>query len=57
MLVLTRRSGESFFINDDIEIVILETGSHVRIGNKAPTDIKILRKELIPSRERDPAAS
>jgi carbon storage regulator len=51
MLVFTRRSGESFFIGDDIEVVILETGSQVRIGINAPREVEIVRTELIPPEE------
>jgi sRNA-binding carbon storage regulator CsrA len=32
VLVFTRREGESFFIGDDIKVVILKAGSQVRIG-------------------------
>lgn len=50
MLVITRRPGESFFIGDEIEILILE-GGPVRIGISAPKAIEILRTELIPAEE------
>jgi carbon storage regulator CsrA len=43
--------GESFFIGDEIEIVILETGSHVRVSISAPRDVEIVRTELIPVAE------
>jgi carbon storage regulator CsrA len=58
MLILTRRAGESFFIGDDIEVVILEThGSQVRIGINAPRDVQILRTELIPPHQLKPVDS
>jgi len=46
MLVLTRKLQESIMIGDDIEIVVssIERKS-VRIGIKAPKDVKILRRE------------
>ena len=48
MLVLTRRSGETILIGDDIEITILAVdGSQVRVGVDAPEDVKILRGELL----------
>jgi len=50
MLVITRRPGESFFIGDDIEVVILEGGT-VSVGVSAPAEMKILRTELIPKDE------
>jgi len=46
MLVLTRKSDQSIMIGDDIEIVVSSIeGNAVRIGIKAPRDLKILRKE------------
>ena len=50
MLVLTRRVGESLNLYEkDLEIEILicsVRGSHVKIGIKAPKNVKILRSEL-----------
>ena len=47
MLVLTRKSGESINLGDDITITIVEIkGNSVRLGIKAPADLKIYRKEL-----------
>lgn len=47
MLVLTRRLGESIFINDDIKIVIQSIkGSQVRIGISAPKETVIHREEI-----------
>ena len=52
MLILQRRSGESIRIGDDIEITIVSTeGGRVRLAISAPTDIPILRSELIGARE------
>lgn len=46
MLVLTRKADQSIMIGDDIEIVVSSIdGNTVRVGIKAPRDIKILRKE------------
>ncbi len=46
MLVLTRKADQSIMIGDDIEIVVSSIdGNTVRIGIKAPRDLKILRKE------------
>lgn len=53
MLVLTRRSGESIAIGDDIRIRVLRTnGSRVRIGIEAPSDVRIVReqREDLPTR-------
>jgi carbon storage regulator len=47
MLVLTRKTGQKLIINDDIEIVILETrGESVKIGVKAPKNVTIYREEI-----------
>ena len=49
MLVLSRKSGESLRIGDQIRLVVvrLETG-RVRLGIEAPADIQIVREELDP---------
>jgi carbon storage regulator len=48
MLVLTRKTGESIKIGEDIEITILSTkNDQTKIGIKAPKDIEIFRKELL----------
>ncbi|MEG1895333.1 MAG: carbon storage regulator [Oscillospiraceae bacterium] len=47
MLTLSRKTGESFFIGEDIEITISDIGSErVKVTIDAPREIKILRKEL-----------
>ena len=47
MLILTRKSGESLFIGDDIEITVLGVkGNQVRIGINAPKDIDVHREEV-----------
>lgn len=48
MLVLTRREGEIFKLGDDIEIEVLDIKPGVvRIGIRAPKDVRILRAELV----------
>ena len=56
MLILTRRPGESINIGDDIEISVLEIrGNQVRLGINAPTDVLVLRSELLESnRKKEP---
>ena len=50
MLVLSRKSGETIQISDNIEIRILEIkGDTVRIGIEAPKSVEILRGELVQS--------
>jgi carbon storage regulator len=47
MLVLTRKIGQKLIINDNIEIVIIETrGEAVKIGINAPKEVSIFREEL-----------
>ncbi|MUV39060.1 Carbon storage regulator like protein [Lentibacillus sp. JNUCC-1] len=47
MLVLTRKSGESLQIGEDIEIKVLEiTGDQVKIGIEAPKSVDIHRREV-----------
>jgi carbon storage regulator len=48
MLVLTRRSGESIKIGNDIEVTVLEIqGDKVKIGINAPKNISVMRMELL----------
>jgi carbon storage regulator len=47
MLVLTRKTGQKLIINDNIEVIILETrGDSVKIGIKAPRNVSIYREEI-----------
>lgn len=47
MLVITRKVGESFYIGDDVEVVVLECSKDkAKIGINAPKNVNILRKEL-----------
>jgi len=47
MLVLTRKSNQSFMIRDDIEVAVLSIrGEKVRIGIQAPREIPVFRKEV-----------
>ncbi|MCR4601864.1 MAG: carbon storage regulator CsrA [Clostridia bacterium] len=47
MLILTRKKGQSLYINDNICITVREVGSDsVRLAIDAPREVKILREEL-----------
>jgi len=47
VLVLSRKTGESIMIGDDIEITLVSTeGSKVRIGIQAPSDVPVHRREI-----------
>lgn len=58
MLILSRKSGETLLINDEIEIKIIDVnGDKVKIGIEAPKNVKILRKELSQTMESNKAAA
>lgn len=58
MLVISRKTSESFLIGSDIEIVVTEIGTdRVKIGIKAPKGVPILRKELLETRNLNQEAS
>ncbi len=47
MLILTRKVNQKLIINDDIEVVILESYKNtVKIGVKAPNNVQIYREEV-----------
>ena len=47
MLVLGRDVGQSVFIGE-VEVVVLKhNGKKMRLGIRAPQDVKILRAELV----------
>lgn len=47
MLVLSRKPNQSIMIGEEIEVVILEVkGDTVKIGLKAPRDVKVYRQEI-----------
>lgn len=48
MLVLTRKSGESIIIGEDIEIQVVSVeGDAVRIGIRAPKEVPVFRSEIV----------
>lgn len=47
MLILTRKINQKLIINDNIEIVILESYKNcVKIGVNAPNNVQIFREEV-----------
>ena len=47
MLILTRRTGESVMIGDEVTVTILDIkGNQARIGITAPKDIAVHREEI-----------
>jgi carbon storage regulator len=59
MLVLARSRNEALRIGDEIEISVLEIkGSAVRLGISAPSNVRVLRTELmVPITEECPEMS
>ena len=58
MLVMLRRVGEAILIREDIEIHILSVSrSRVRIGIRAPKEIRVIAREVeLVQRENQAAA-
>jgi carbon storage regulator len=57
MLVLSRKSGETVVIGEDIRVTVLEIrGNSVKLGFTAPREVALRREEL-PMEEKSPAAS
>jgi carbon storage regulator len=47
MLVLTRKTGQSIMIGDDIEVSVLAVAKDkIRIGITAPKEVPVFRKEV-----------
>jgi carbon storage regulator len=54
MLILTRRTGETLHIGEDVEVTVMAVnGSQVRIGIKAPRDVAVDREEIAERKQRD----
>ena len=54
MLILTRKSGESLMIGEDISGTVLGVkGNQVRIGINAPKDIAVHREEIFDKIQED----
>jgi carbon storage regulator len=48
MLILSRKPGDAIVIGDGIRIVVLESDRRgVRLGIEAPSDVSILREEIV----------
>jgi carbon storage regulator len=47
MLILARRIGESIMIGDQVEISVVDIkGDQVKLGIKAPSSVKVYRREV-----------
>lgn len=54
MLILTRRTGETVMIGDDVTVLGVK-GSQVRIGINAPPDVPVHREEIYERIKREKA--
>lgn len=56
MLVLTRKNQETIRIGDSITVKVLRTkGNVVKLGIEAPAGVRVLRGELMPHPQIEPA--
>jgi carbon storage regulator len=56
VLVLTRKTGESLWIGDEVEVRIVSVrGQKVRVAIEAPADVPVRRSELTEPGPRAPA--
>jgi len=47
MLVITRKTGERVCLGDDVTITVLDvSGTSVRLGIEAPSDVRVYRYEI-----------
>lgn len=54
MLVLTRKLNESIMIGDAVEVTVVEVkGEQVKLGIRAPKDVKVHRKEIYLTIQRE----
>lgn len=58
MLVISRKSGESLFLSDNIKVTVVSvSGDKVVLGFDAPRDVKIVREELAHTIEANKASA
>jgi carbon storage regulator len=54
VLILTRRPGEAIAIGDEIVLeVVAINGQQIKLGIEAPSEVRVLREELLAQQERD----
>ena len=58
MLVLSRKVGESIQIGEKITLVVTRViGNRVTFGFEAPSDVRIVRSELLPQKKDETRSS
>lgn len=58
MLILSRKIDESIVISDDIEVSIVDIkGDQVKLGIKAPKDVKVYRQEVFTAIQNENKAA
>lgn len=58
MLILSRKKDESIMIGDEIEVSVVDIkGDQVKLGIKAPRDIKVYRQEVFTAIQRENLAA
>ena len=58
MLVISRKTGESLVLSEDIKITVISVSNDkVSIGIEAPRDVKIVRQELLETIEANKASA
>lgn len=54
MLILSRRTGETLMIGDEVEVTVLGVkGNQVRIGISAPEEVAVHREEIYERIKRE----
>ena len=54
MLILSRKAGDSLVIDGGVRVIVLGVeGSSVRLGIDAPSDVRVLRGEILKQVERE----
>jgi carbon storage regulator len=58
MLILTRKEDESIIIGNDIEVSVVDIkGDQVKLGIKAPKEIKVYRREVFTAIQKENLAA
>ena len=58
MLILARRIGESIMVGDQVEISVVDIkGDQVKLGIKAPSQVKVYRREVYAAIQQENLAA